>query len=330
MHKTARNYARELRALHTATLALLSTLDLETLLGKILDAATSAIPRAEKGMVYLIARDTGQLEMRAVLGYAKTDPRIQKLSQHGSMGHIAKVVSERMPISIKQIEQEMEVHSLIAAPLILEGHVLGALSLEASKPRAFSAGDLRLLVNFAATATAAISNAQLHAEVQRLAITDALTELYNRRGLFELGEREVERTIRFDRSLTAILLDVDNLKPINDTYGHAAGDQVLCFIAEQCRAHTRKVDILSRLGGDEFALLLTETDLPEANQVAERLCNQIIQTPLWIENQLVMVSVSIGVAQATPDVKDLAVLLQRADTALYAAKQAGRSRVEVW
>jgi len=321
--------ARELSALHEATAALLSTLDLEALLGKILDAATSAISTAEKGLLYLIARDTGKLEMRAVLGYAETDPRIHKMSHPDLTGYLAKVVSERTPLLIYENEMGTASRAIITAPLILEDQVLGAIALESSNPIAFSRRDMGLLASFAVTATAAIRNAQLHAEVQRLAITDALTGLYNRRGLFEVGEREVERAHRFERSLAIVMLDIDNLKPINDTFGHSAGDKILTFVAEQCRRYTRKIDVVSRYGGDEFVILLPENDLFQATQVAERLRKFIVDTPIPFENIFLTSSVSAGISKVTAEIQDLGTLIKRADAALYIAKQAGRNQLAI-
>jgi diguanylate cyclase (GGDEF)-like protein/PAS domain S-box-containing protein len=331
--------AREFGALHTATAVLLSTLELEPLLGQILDAATSAIPAAEKGTLHLIAKDTGQLEMRAFIGY--TDPRIRKFANPGSRGYVVKAVQNQVPQLIHdvqtdplvryegQIPEVRAIRSAVVAPLLLEQEVLGALSLEASAKSAFTTDDLRVLVSFAATATAAIRNAQLHAEVQKLAITDVLTGLYNRRGFFELGRHEVERTRRFRHPLSTVWLDVDNFKHINDTYGHHIGDRVLKAVAECLNTNTRDVDILGRYGGDEFAILLPETDLSVAKAVAERLRLQVTKTSVTVNGTPVDVSVSIGVSKATEEINGLETLLKRADAAMYAAKQAGGNCVKV-
>ncbi|MGW8252084.1 MAG: GAF domain-containing protein, partial [Anaerolineales bacterium] len=200
---------QELSALQKATSALLTTLDLEVLLGQILDAAISAIPAAEKGTLHLVARDTGQLQLRAVQGY--TDPRIRTFNPTDSASFPANAVRERKPLLIhdahadpdtrygSDIPEIRAISSMIIAPLILGGRTLGAISLDAYRRYAFTDSDLQLLVSFAATATTAIQNAQLYSEVQRQAITDPLTGLYNRRGFFELGRREVERANRFTR-----------------------------------------------------------------------------------------------------------------------------------
>lgn len=339
-HKMAeaaiKQHNRELSALHAATAALLTTLDSEALLGRILDAAISAVPAANKGTIHLIAQDTGQLEMRASVGY--TDPRIRRIRIPTAVGYVARSVRERTPLLIPDLHadpsnvagslpESKEVHSAIVAPLILKGQVLGAISLEATQPMAFSESDLRLLVSFAATATAAIHNARLHAEVQKLAITDALTGLYNRRGLFELGQREVERSRRYKRPLVAVMMDIDRFKYINDVYGHAIGDQVLQVVAKRCADNLRRIDILGRLGGDEFTILLPETDMFTASHVAERVRKCVSERPIMTDETPINVSVSMGVARATSATPDLEILITRADSAMYQAKREGGNRV---
>jgi diguanylate cyclase (GGDEF)-like protein/PAS domain S-box-containing protein len=335
--QAARQHNRELSALHTATAVLLTTLDPEALLGRILDSAISAIPAAKKGTIFLVAQDTGQLEMRASIGY--TDPRIQRIRVPGSVGYVTRAVRERTPLLIQDVYTDpadlsgqppegRDVRSAIAAPLILKNIVLGAIALESPQPAAFSESDLRLLSSFAATATAAIHNTRLHGEVQKLAITDALTGLYNRRGFFELGQREVERSRRFQRPLVAVMMDVDRFKFINDVYGHPAGDRVLQAVAKRCADNLRRIDILGRFGGDEFTILLPETDIYRARGVAERVRHCVAATPVQAEDAQIEVSVSLGIARATSATPDLDVLISRADAAMYLAKQAGRNRVE--
>ncbi len=333
----AKQHNRELSALHNATVALLTTLDPDALLSRILDAAISAVPAATKGMIHLIAPDTGQLEMRASIGY--TDPRIVRIRVPTTVGFVSKSVRERTPYLIQNLQTDPayttaiqkdapDVKAAIVAPLVLKNQVLGALSLESDHAGAFNENDLRLLVSFAATATAAIHNANLHSEVQKLAITDSLTGLYNRRGFYELGQREVERSRRYRRPLVAIMMDIDHFKFINDFYGHPAGDQVLQAVAKRCGENLRRIDILGRFGGDEFTFLLPETDMFIASGVAERVRQCVANRPVMTEATPVNVSVSLGIARATATTPDLDVLISRADSAMYTAKKEGRNRVE--
>ena len=333
---SANRRAQELSALQRATAALLSTLELEALLGQILDAAISAISAAERGSLHLIAQDTGQLQIRATQGYS--DPRIHTMRLSSQMDHITRAVQQRQPFLVEDAQGERqpkheefpeprEAVSTIVAPLLLGEEVLGAISLDAFHRYAFNQTDLDLLVSFAATATTAIQNAQLHAEVQKQAITDTLSGLYNRRGLFELGRREVERAHRFHRPLAAMMLDIDLFKNINDEHGHLTGDRVLANLYGRCAQELRQIDILGRYGGDEFVALLPETDLESARLVAERMRGIVANATFAYGTSPVKVTISVGVAALNGNCADLETLIERADQALYAAKQSGRNCV---
>ncbi len=170
---------------------------------------------------------------------------------------------------------------------------------------------------------------RLHQELQHLAITDSLTGQYNRRGFFQMGEVEIDQFHRYYRPLSVIIIDLDHFKAINDTHGHSVGDQVLRTFAERCCREIRHVDLYGRLGGDEFAILLPETDIFEAAEIARRILQSISGTPISSSNGPIQVTVSIGVAMALKNTIRLEDLLRRADEALYTAKQKGRGRVEI-
>ena len=167
--------------------------------------------------------------------------------------------------------------------------------------------------------------------LRRLATQDSLTGLFNRRYFFAVAKREFQRSQRYGHSLALLLLDIDYFKRINDAYGHRAGDQVLRTIAEIMRGGLRQVDIPCRYGGEEFVMLLPETPLDTAIAVAQRLGATLAETPIPTEKGPLPVTVSIGVAGMTNgEGLTLDLLLERADQAMYAAKQAGRNRVQVW
>ena len=155
---------------------------------------------------------------------------------------------------------------------------------------------------------------------------DALTGLFNRRHVEDLLRAEVERAQRHARPLAVAMLDADHFKLINDTYGHPTGDDVLRVISERCRTTLRTNDILARYGGEEFVIVFPETNLEEAGAVAERLRAAIAANPIKVGDHALPVTVSIGVAAFAPG-NDVERLIERADAALYMAKQDGRNLV---
>jgi diguanylate cyclase (GGDEF)-like protein/PAS domain S-box-containing protein len=320
--------ARELDALNQATAALLVTLDLEQLLGKILDAAKTAIPAAERGEIRLLSSDTGELELRAASSYR--DKRISYLPAANITPWMKEAINSRQPLLIAPAgDEDPQAGSLLVAPMHTNLKALGVLLLTTAASNAFGEPDQRLLGSLATTAAAALQNARLHALIQRQAITDELTSLYNRRGLFAVGEREVARSHRFNHPLSAILLDIDDFKHINDTYGHLCGDQVLRQVAHCLETNLRSIDIIGRYGGDEFVILLPETDLFTAAEVAERLSSRVREMYVHCEAALLNTSISMGVTRVIQHTKNLEALFDQADRALYQAKQRGKDCVEI-
>ena len=166
-----------------------------------------------------------------------------------------------------------------------------------------------------------------HAELERLARTDPLTGLANRRSLMEELEQEVERSERYGRPLSLVSVDLDHFKSVNDTHGHAAGDEVLRQAAQALRSVCRDVDLAARMGGEELALLLPETDVAGARIVAERVRERIAGTEHRSPaGEAFRVTASLGVATARRGASGES-LLQAADEALYQAKDAGRNQV---
>jgi diguanylate cyclase (GGDEF)-like protein len=165
---------------------------------------------------------------------------------------------------------------------------------------------------------------ELADRLEELARTDGLTGLFNRRHFLSLAEAEWNRYQRYRRNVSLLMIDIDRFKTINDTYGHDAGDRVLASVAELCREHRRKADLIARFGGDELVILLPETTLDGAVIAAERLRKQ---TEIRFSSPGVRATLSIGAAQASPDMNSVFDLMKRVDLAVYAAKTLGRNRV---
>jgi len=167
---------------------------------------------------------------------------------------------------------------------------------------------------------------QLQAELERQARVDTLTGLANRRHFTEQAERELSRALRHGTPLSALILDVDHFKAVNDTYGHKAGDLVLRKLSETCRATLRDVDVIGRLGGEEFGILLPMTGSREALETAQRLREVLAHTAVLLEQGVALnFTVSIGVAQINDKETNLDTLFHQADLALYDAKRRGRN-----
>lgn len=170
---------------------------------------------------------------------------------------------------------------------------------------------------------------QAWSAVNEMAMCDALTGLSNRRRFVPAARRELDLAQRHRQSLAVVLLDVDHFKAVNDTFGHLQGDAVLVEVARRCQRALRATDLLARWGGEEFIMLLPNTPLPQARQLAERVREAIVCEPrIRIEGQDVQVTASLGATGIGPgQTLSLDELIQRADLALYQAKSAGRDRV---
>jgi diguanylate cyclase (GGDEF)-like protein len=168
---------------------------------------------------------------------------------------------------------------------------------------------------------------KMEEELQRLATTDTLTGILNRRQFFVLGEQEVERSRRYSRELALLLYDIDHFKKVNDTFGHQAGDIVLRELAKLVHAQLRKNDLEGRVGGEEFAILLPETSISEAVVLAERIREIIESVAINIGETSLHITASFGVASVEEADISLDSVYKRADSALYEAKNAGRNCV---
>ena len=257
---------------------------------------------------------------------------------------IRRVLSTGRPLLIPVVSQErlseivdpvygpylerFGIHSLLIIPLIALGKIIGTMGVTRDYPGdPYTEGDQAFLQNLANHAALTITNTRLHGMVKHQAHTDALTGVHNRPHFFNLAEIEFSRSERYGHSLSLFLLDLDHFKEINDTYGHAIGDQVLQAVTELFRTNIRTADSIGRYGGEEFTILLPEINLEGARHLAERLRACIGDAPIEIENKTISVTVSLGVASKGKDTPNLSALLNKADRAMYVAKRAGRNQV---
>ncbi|MBE2316856.1 diguanylate cyclase [Solirubrobacter sp. CPCC 204708] len=221
--------------------------------------------------------------------------------------------------------------SALAAPLsATEGgdRVLAIVSV-ARGDRAFSPQERDLFSYLTSQAAVSVENVDLHETVQRQAVTDELTGLFNHRRFQEVMDAEVERARRYDAEMGLIMLDIDNFKRVNDTYGHMQGDEVLRAVARVLRQSAREIDEPARYGGEEMAVALPQTDLDGAFNFAERVRKRIedLELPLLDGDGVLKVTASFGAASlASSPQSDKEGLVAAADAALYRAKRSGKNR----
>lgn len=261
-----------------------------------------------------------------------------------------KVVSSRRPLVVtdlaesyrstatQELSQNHGMKFYAGVPIFSpEGLPVGTLCIFDHKARDFNRRELESLADFAALVQDELSlrraitiKRELISQVESLrmrAYIDPLTEVWNRGAILGLLSQEIERCHRSDRGLTVGMLDIDHFKAVNDTHGHAAGDEVLKELCIRIRSAIRTYDSLGRYGGEEFVLVFPESGAEAGPELGERIRKIVEQTPFEIRSALsIPITVSIGIAKLLPS-DDSTDILGRADKALYTAKNSGRNRV---
>lgn len=229
-----------------------------------------------------------------------------------------------MPFETKNIR------SVIAVPMLYETELLGLFVMLSEKRDFLDTFQIGLLEVLCNQASISIANAQLHAEIEKLAITDGLTGLYNHRRFQETLAEEFKRLNRNSLPFSLMLTDIDYFKKVNDNYGHPAGDIVLKGISKIIREEIRDLDVPARYGGEEFAVILPGTNAEGAKNIAERLRKAVMDTTFSADGKPLKITISIGVATAPSDAKGKEELIEKTDKALYHAKHNGRNQSVIW
>ena len=259
-------------------------------------------------------------------------------------GVTAWVIRNRRPVFIRNWEVEIEqlpfeagvvgvpTESLISVPLMAKSKMVGVMSVQALVPDAFDQDHLRLLTSIAGQAALALENAKLHAEVNEQAQRDPLTGVYNH-GVFIDKLHSLVRQANADKQMVAlVMLDIDRFKPYNDTYGHMVGDDVLRSIVVAIQNHLKSTDVVGRWGGEEFGIILPDVSRAQARLVAERIRQTAAHAVLNdLHNRTIpSPTVSQGIAMYPEDATSIELLIDRADSALYRAKDNGRNQIAEW
>jgi diguanylate cyclase (GGDEF)-like protein len=303
---------------------LAGSIDLDEVLSRTLEAG-GALEHADAALVMLPDPNGGK-PLVATLGLS-----VEEAERHAITGppdgRLARSIT--MTYTYPELERESSsdegvINAGLAVPLPGDNSTLGYLTVfTRHKGHDYADDDVAQLESLALRAGPAIENARRFREARQLADLDALTGLHNRRYFHETLARECARAHRYERKLGLIVFDLDDFKEINDRIGHLAGDTVLAEAAERVRDVVRTADIACRVGGDEFAVILPESSLNDADQLYRRIQNAVSSRPLGQGGKLYL---SAGVAELRAE-DDPAAFFQRADDALYRAKEAGKGRV---
>jgi len=222
------------------------------------------------------------------------------------------------------------VQSIAAFPMRANQQLIGFVVLEAIQEKhVWEPENVLMLQQFANILSNTIERSRLLAELEDHAIRDELTGVLNRRGFLEFARIELMRANRFNRPTSILLFDVDQLKHVNDTLGHIVGDEVIQEVVKCSKRSIRQIDLLGRWGGDEFIVLMPETDLADAANVAERLCMDIEEHYYVHDGTQLRITVSVGVAANRSPEDTVDDLFSQADIALYEAKESGKNCVKV-
>lgn len=311
------------------TEGLVDAQDRSSRLQVVTDAALRLLPAANHASVRLCTREERLgVGARSGVGSDRPAPVFRKgegvvgwVAEHGRIARVPD--SRRDPRFFHNESRGFEASSLLSVPIRARGELLGVLSLSAPECDAFAAEHEALALLLARTA----AHALITSELEEQSITDAQTLAYNRRYLLPRLREEMERSTRNAEPLSILLIDLDHFKRVNDRHGHAVGDALLRVFADLVREHVRSIDVLVRRGGEEFVLIMPNTDEIAADLVAERLRTRLCAQPLAVREGLsIPQTISAGVAtwdgHESPEALD-----ERADMAMYAAKEHGRNRV---
>jgi diguanylate cyclase (GGDEF)-like protein len=305
---------------------------------------TQALTCAEGGIVEMLDED--QMEYRAASGTAAPHIGLRLKAANSLSGRCLSENavlkcddSETDPRVDRQACRKVGLRSMVVVPLRHNGQAVGVLKVMSSRVNAFNEENITTLQLMAGLLSATLSEAMAadairaaneelalaNADLERLATTDGLTGLKNHRTFQGLLAAEYARARRYEKPLSVVLLDVDHFKMFNDTFGHPAGDAVLCRVGSLLQETARTTDVVARYGGEEFALLLPETPSEGAESIAERLRHAVAAAG-WDRRE---VTVSVGVSSLEDETPSPAGLVEAADQALYRSKRNGRNRVTV-
>ena len=319
--------------LYAISLEFGAVIDFEHLLGLTKKLFSQQIP---VGNFYLYRFDTGKNSLHPLYRSDNKQDETPIMSE-GIKDFIKSVIEEKQYLYIANFNnsQGIGLHieakgSLLCFPLMAdEVHIAGLIILQREKSNAFPNDEINLLDKVSEHMAFALNKTLLYEHTKALSITDSLTGIYNRRHFAQRFEWELQRSKRYNHSVSLMMLDIDHFKRYNDLNGHLKGDLILIQVAEILSAQLREADIIARYGGEEFIILLPETTREQAAKVAEKLRKKIEREKFELAEQQPdgKITASLGIASYPADSTEPETLIHLADQALYAAKSRGRNCV---
>ncbi len=338
---TLRQFNRRLAGLNQLTQALARSLDPEAVVHALfaevptlIGATLIGLVRTNPEQVWTWSKDRDQER--------EQDLRTQLLGRLGKAVHrvtsgttTLRLVGSR-PAHLARHDESLSVPAqdgvpaMHDIPLAIGPHAIGVLHVQRDRPQSFTEDEQQLLATIGTSLSLTLRNADAHQDLQDMALRDPLTGILNRRALGEPLTRELKSGLRYSAPACLMILDLDYFKTVNDRLGHMAGDLVLRELAALMTDTVRDVDIVGRYGGEEFAIILPHTSIRQAHTLAERLRTQIESHAFAVEDGIVRLTTSIGIADVcNPAIASVEDWVNAADSALYEAKAQGRNRVVV-
>ena len=309
--------------------------DLDTVLEKIAESLRRLFP-VDGAALGLVEGDS--IMVREVLKPGEQEPRDPERLPADASHLMGWVIRNDKPMWRNDVTAEMRfaesvkqknLRSDMTIPLRARGRVMGAFRVACSRRHAFDPEDFEVLKRCADMTAVAVETQRLLLATKRLAELDGVTGVFNHRHFRTLLEHEVDRARRLERPVALVMIDIDNFKRFNDTYGHQAGDEVLRHVAQLAARVLRRSDAVARYGGEEFIALLLDAETPDASAVAEKIRSEIEKNPLTLPGMMrpLHVTASLGVASFPVDAINGPDLVAAADRGLYHAKRTGKNRV---
>jgi diguanylate cyclase (GGDEF)-like protein len=322
----------ELAALNIFTRVVSSSFDLNDICRNLFETAMR-VTDSDYGNVTILSRRDEQPDVAIFMNYDEaTESRLRATAWRRSPGLYGRAQRTARPVVANDVRRESEyvavapdVLAKLCVPIVVGSRVEGMINLESRTVDTYSPSDVDFIAALAEAAAVAVKNARLYRAVEQSAIRDGLTGLYNHSYFHQTLTDEVERAVRYGRTISLVLMDVDDFKHYNDRFGHLAGDGVLTWFGKNLLSHTRKADTVARYGGEEFGIILSETPHGQALVAAEKLLRAIEdEQPAGWEAR---VTVSLGVSTCPADGLSPADLIAAADRRMYRAKHEGKNRV---